>query len=211
MPAAVDGLKKCNKCGHVKPVAEFSKNRRPPDGFCWKCKVCDRQRCRERYSANRGAYVAQKQKYIESLPAAVYKILCNPTGKVYIGQSKHYPRRFTEHKRELLQKKHANSTLQADYIKYGIDAFEFSIIQEYPCNTPSKILEEQEDIEILKHIRMGSALYNVAAPEDSDYVFEEIELTDEEFNTLIAMCKKADKTPTQLLKERINMNTLKTT
>ena len=203
MPAAFDGLKECNKCGHIKPVAEFSKNRRTPDGLCWKCKICDRQRCRERYSANRAIHVTRKQKYMESLPAAVYKIVCNPTGKAYIGQSKHYPRRFTDHKRELLQKKHKNSTLQADYIKYGIDAFEFSIIQEYPCDTPSKMLEEQEGVEILKRIRMGEALYNVRAPEDSGYVFEEIELTDEELNTLIAVCKKTDKTPTQLLKERI--------
>ena len=34
--------KKCTKCGEVKPLSCFCKNRRMPDGLCCHCKVCQK-------------------------------------------------------------------------------------------------------------------------------------------------------------------------
>ncbi len=33
-------MKKCNKCGETKPLAEFSKDKKSPDGLRYDCKVC---------------------------------------------------------------------------------------------------------------------------------------------------------------------------
>lgn len=32
--------KKCGKCGEVKPLSEFHRNRTTPDGLQWECKPC---------------------------------------------------------------------------------------------------------------------------------------------------------------------------
>jgi 5-methylcytosine-specific restriction endonuclease McrA len=42
--------KTCTKCRFEKPIDDFSKNRKSPDGFCCKCKDCDKLY----YEANRG-------------------------------------------------------------------------------------------------------------------------------------------------------------
>ena len=40
MKANPDGTKRCSKCGETKPVSEFSRYRRAPDGLKWRCKEC---------------------------------------------------------------------------------------------------------------------------------------------------------------------------
>ena len=41
-------MKKCNKCGDTKPLAEFSKRKFSPDGLQCYCKVCDSERKKSR-------------------------------------------------------------------------------------------------------------------------------------------------------------------
>ena len=45
--------KRCSKCGKVKPVTEFYKNRTSKDGLRFWCKECCRQYDRESYKKNR--------------------------------------------------------------------------------------------------------------------------------------------------------------
>lgn len=199
----INGMKECAVCHETVPISEYSNNSRTSDGFSWMCKPCDRQRCRDRYKSKPDEYKQRDRERLKSLPAGVYKIVCKPTGRTYIGQSKHYPKRFTTHRRDLSHRQHFCPALQADYDKYGLDALEFSVIQEYPCDTPSFILQEQESIEILKHVRQDKPLYNSVIPEDTGDMFEDVEFEDGALEKLIAVCKKTNKTPTQLLKERI--------
>lgn len=59
----------------------------------------------------------------------IYKIENLVNGKVYIGQSINFKRRFSEHLTELRNNKHANQYLQASWNKYGEHNFKISILE----------------------------------------------------------------------------------
>ena len=60
----------------------------------------------------------------------IYMIKNLINGKVYIGQSRGIKNRISRHKSDLRKNKHGNSHLQFSWNKYGIDNFEFSIVEE---------------------------------------------------------------------------------
>ena len=62
--------------------------------------------------------------------AGVYKITNLINNKVYIGESLNIEERWIEHKLALEEGTHHSYKLQADYNTYGIDKFEFEIIEE---------------------------------------------------------------------------------
>jgi group I intron endonuclease len=59
----------------------------------------------------------------------IYKIECVANGRVYIGQSKNWRKRWNEHKRHLQNGTHRSKKLQRAWDKYGADKFEHTIIQ----------------------------------------------------------------------------------
>lgn len=59
----------------------------------------------------------------------IYMIRCLVNNRVYIGQTCNYKRRLQQHKWELKHVKHSNKFLQADYNTYGIENFQFSILE----------------------------------------------------------------------------------
>ena len=83
----------------------------------------------------------------------VYKIKNIVNGNIYIGSTVNYEIRFKNHKRALLQGKHHSNYLQKAYNKYGLENFEYSII-EY-CNKEELRVREQHYIDLL------SPAYNV--------------------------------------------------
>lgn len=54
-------MKKCTKCGVMKPKSEFSKNKRAKDGLCYTCKSCQQAYERE----HRLKYPEKRMKYIK--------------------------------------------------------------------------------------------------------------------------------------------------
>jgi group I intron endonuclease len=72
--------------------------------------------------------------------SAIYGIRNNINGKVYIGASSSIRSRWIMHKSDLKNNEHINKYIQEDYDKYGIDVFEFFIIEE--CE--ELLLEEKE-------------------------------------------------------------------
>ena len=60
----------------------------------------------------------------------IYKIICKETGKVYIGQSRQLDQRFRNHISDLKRGKHGNPYMKKAYEKYGMDAFQFVIIEQ---------------------------------------------------------------------------------
>jgi group I intron endonuclease len=70
----------------------------------------------------------------------IYKIENKINGKVYIGQSGNIKERWYNHKSELKHNRHCNRYLQSACNKYGLDNFEFSIIEE--CSMD--IIDERE-------------------------------------------------------------------
>jgi hypothetical protein len=117
------------------------------------------KRNRQYYRDNREYLNKKSKEWVQKLPAAVYKIENIVTGKIYIGQSTQYPFRWYGHRCRMRKGKH--HCLQHDYDEYGADSFEFSIIQEYPCDTDSDILLEHEQQLIDEYISEGKELYNV--------------------------------------------------
>lgn len=63
------------------------------------------------------------------MKSGIYQIKNKLNGKVYIGQAEDIRLRWIEHRHDLKKGKHVNRHLQAAYIKYGIDAFEWSVLE----------------------------------------------------------------------------------
>lgn len=61
--------------------------------------------------------------------AYIYKIENIKNGKVYIGSTKDYKRRFDQHKYMLKNKIHSNKHLQNAWNKYGEEIFKFEIVE----------------------------------------------------------------------------------
>ena len=112
------------------------------------------------YEKNREEYIARSKRHIRSQPAAIYQIKNKETGKTYIGATTMFSHRRNSHKSDLRREKHVNQALQEDYNKYGLDVFEFEIIEEHPCDTDLKILEKIEEKTIKRLLTEGKELYN---------------------------------------------------
>ena len=79
--------------------------------------------------------------------SGVYKITNIITGDFYVGSSKDVKLRWLQHKRLSSWKKQSNNQLYLDMQKYGVDKFEFQILEEAD---PEQLKEtEQELIEML--------------------------------------------------------------
>ena len=55
----------------------------------------------------------------------------------------------------------SNIDMQRDYDSYGLDSFEFEIIEEFPCNAQFSTLEKKEAQEIKTRLTEGQNLYNI--------------------------------------------------
>lgn len=82
----------------------------------------------------------------------VYAIKCKVTNLEYVGSSNEINRRLHKHFSELRFNRHTNKKLQSDFNKYGIDNFEYYIIEETP-----NFSKREVEIQIDKGI---SNLYN---------------------------------------------------
>lgn len=87
--------------------------------------------------------------------AYIYKIINKVTGDVYIGQTKNFSKRCTQHLLALRKNMHHSVYLQRAYNKYGESQFEFSVIETL---TNSKELNKRE----YYHINRLKAKYNSA-------------------------------------------------
>jgi hypothetical protein len=58
--------KRCPRCGEIKDVSEFNKNKSRKDGLSYKCKICSRAESVKYYQANPEKYRATTSKYREA-------------------------------------------------------------------------------------------------------------------------------------------------
>ena len=80
--------------------------------------------------------------------SGIYKITNTVTGDFYIGSSKNVKRRWEEHKWPSSWNKQTNNPMYLDMKEYGVDKFEFQILEEVEIEQLKKM--EQQFIEILK-------------------------------------------------------------
>ncbi|MDD3072004.1 MAG: hypothetical protein PHX88_12515 [Methanoculleus horonobensis] len=79
--------KRCSKCGDIKPLDEFHRDRRSPDGHVWACKACTRAVGRE--------YYYRRTPPLEKLPKWV-AFTCEVCGREF-----RYPRGDIEKRKRL--------------------------------------------------------------------------------------------------------------
>lgn len=63
------------------------------------------------------------------MESGVYTIICLPTNKIYVGNSKNIYKRLATHKTRLRNYLHVNGHLQNAWNKYGEDNFSFEILE----------------------------------------------------------------------------------
>lgn len=78
----------------------------------------------------------------------IYKISNIITNKLYIGSSSFVQARLRQHKSHLLLNKHCNKHLQSSFNKYGLENFNFELIEE--CILENVIVREQYYIDTLE-------------------------------------------------------------
>ena len=78
----------------------------------------------------------------------VYKITNTITNDFYIGSSKNVRQRWAVHKCKSTWNEHPNKQLYQDMCKYGVDKFEFEILEEVESESLKET--EQQFIETLK-------------------------------------------------------------
>lgn len=100
------------------------------------------------------------------MDSGIYLIHNNITDKYYIGKGKSVKNRWEHHKYTLQHKNHHNKEIQEDFDKYGIESFDFQII-EYCEN-----LEEREIYWISYYSNRN--LYNKTTGGDSGYTVNPI-------------------------------------
>lgn len=89
--------------------------------------------------------------------SGVYTITNKENGKVYIGSTIDFERRWKEHRDGLQKSTHGNPHLQASWNKYGEATFEFGVL-EYLDNLDKLIGAEQFWMDIYRE--EGRELYN---------------------------------------------------
>ena len=77
----------------------------------------------------------------------IYKIVNKDNGKYYVGRTLNLDKRWYQHKKLLIKNKHFNKYLQSVWNKYGLDKFEF-IIVEYVNDKNELINIEQKYINV---------------------------------------------------------------
>ena len=80
--------------------------------------------------------------------SGIYKITNTITGDFYIGSSKDVKRRWKEHKCQSTWKKCPNNPMYIDMQKYGVEKFDFEVIEEAEIGQLKE--KEQKFIETLK-------------------------------------------------------------
>lgn len=90
--------------------------------------------------------------------SGIYFIYNKINGKAYIGSSKQIHKRIREHFGELQRNVHDNPYLQKAYNKYGMESFEFGVLEETSIEDRLKI--EQEYLDMIQ--RNPERYYNIS-------------------------------------------------
>jgi len=92
--------------------------------------------------------------------SGIYQIKNLVNQKVYIGSSKEFKRRYTQHLNTLKKGTHHNKHLQASFNKHGSDNFTFEVLEVTEGTTEERLLKEQEYINRLIKLDQWEDTFN---------------------------------------------------
>lgn len=84
-----------------------------------------------------------KQLTVGKKEAGIYGLFCEANKSVYIGASVELRKRFSRHRSHLKKNKHCNIILQNVFNKYGIDTFQFLVLEMFEDITAKNILDRE--------------------------------------------------------------------
>ena len=91
--------------------------------------------------------------------SGIYTITNKVSGKIYIGSSVNIHKRWGQHAYNLKHSKHRNKHLQASFNKHGLEAFEFSIVQQVADDSKLIAIEQ---VYLDEYKDNWGAIYNMA-------------------------------------------------
>src|SRR5690625_3837716 len=89
----------------------------------------------------------------------IYSVTNITTNRVYIGKSVNIKVRWSRHRYDLRDGIHWSRKMQEDYNNYGLDSFEFEIIEEVPEAPNTNSLDNLE-INYIKEFTKDKEMYN---------------------------------------------------
>ena len=125
--------KQCTKCGEIKSLTEFNKDKSRLSGYTYYCKTCFRVRV---------------DSFHNSWGSGVYRIINKITNESYIGQSTQLRRRKCEHFTLGRQLQTTSPLLEANIRQYGKRNFDFIILNK--CSVDELEQLEKQYIQELK-------------------------------------------------------------
>ena len=104
-------------------------------------------------------------RFDENEITGVYIIESLNNKRVYIGATRCFPERWGQHVKQLIKRDHHNRELQEDFNKYGLNNFNFEILE---CCDPVYIFELEKEY-IKEYKLQGYSLYNVMEHSNAKY------------------------------------------
>ena len=144
-------MKRCCHCKVYKDNKEFHKDKRTKDGLDYRCGECRKEYKRQYYQRNKDKCKKAVLDWLKANKFNYCYIIQNiKTGRSYIGSSIMYPaRRFAVHKNLLNKGEHFNSSLQADWDKYGgAESFTLEVLEKVEGDVNTRLEYEQFFIEV---------------------------------------------------------------
>lgn len=138
-------LKQCTKCGEIKPLAEFSKDKKGVNGTRAHCKVCQSRMGAEYRAENKEVISERKRRYRLEHPEVQREYRARNPDKIR-EQRKRYCAQYAEQLREKRRKHYADNAetyreRARQYHRDNTDA-ENERKQRYRANNPEKVREK---------------------------------------------------------------------
>jgi group I intron endonuclease len=140
---------------------------------------------------------------------AIYKIT-SPSGKVYIGLTSNYNKRWYDYKGLRVK---SQLLIYRSLIKYGWANHKFEIVHEFPSHSDKKVLMEMEKYYVREYKRAGYTLLNLTEGGEGSGISEEARqkkseymknrIVSEETKNKISNSLKGRKVPPEVLAKRI--------
>lgn len=118
--------------------------------------------------------------------SGVYRIICIPTNRAYVGATVDLENRKIVHFRDLVLNKHFNPKLQRAYNLHGRDSFKFEVLEHVPDaeELGAKEIEHLQNTPLLFNSHKRQRQFKPDRSFEPNYHFVRIEMTKKEYKAI---------------------------